>query len=192
LKLKPWKRAYQDTLETPNTILFTTSRTEKRENLFKWVGPLFPRQIVLYRLSSRQDIQVHHLDDLHQYRLGVLRGGSVEEYFNSKGIVNYQTVGKEVQNILKLFVGRVDLIPGSDISMAFRMKETPYKFTDLKKVFVLIDEGGYYMAINKRTPDEVVIKLNEAFTSLIEEGFRQKVSTKYLGPGYEKAADYLH
>ena len=182
LKLKPWKRAYQDAIEAPNTLLYTTSRTENRENLFKWIGPLYPRQIVLYKLRSRDDIVIHHLDDLRDYKVGVLRGGSVEEYFNSIGIMNYQTVSKEVQNIYKLFVNRVDLIPGSDMSMAFRMKETPYQFSDLQQVFVLIDKGGYYIAINKRTSDDVVARLHKAFNALIEEGFRQQITEKYLGP----------
>ena len=40
IRMYPWKRAYQITVGTPNTILFTTSRTTIREKLFKWVGPL--------------------------------------------------------------------------------------------------------------------------------------------------------
>ncbi|BBQ54171.1 hypothetical protein WP2S18C03_32520 [Aeromonas veronii] len=38
ITLMPWKRAYEDTLSTPNTALYSTTRTPERETLFKWVG----------------------------------------------------------------------------------------------------------------------------------------------------------
>jgi polar amino acid transport system substrate-binding protein len=38
--LVPWARGYRNVLKTPNSALFTMSRTYAREHLFKWVGPL--------------------------------------------------------------------------------------------------------------------------------------------------------
>jgi len=181
LEIYPWKRAYFETLKNPNTLLYTTSRTKNRENLFKWVGPLFPRQIVLYKLKTRNNIIVNNIKDLKKYRLGILRGGSVEEYLKSLQFTNYESVTKEIQNILKLFAKRVDLIPGSDISMAFRMKETKYNFSDLKKEFILIDQGGYYIAINKSTSDKIVNKLQNTFKSLNRDDLINKITKKYLG-----------
>jgi len=183
LHLYPWKRAYQVTRDATNTLLFTTSRTKKRETLFKWIGPLFSRKIVMYKLKSRNDIHINSLEDLKKYQLGILRGGSVEEYLRTKGFqnqVHYQCVAKEKQNILKLFANRIDMIPGSDMSMAFRMKNTPYKFSDLQSAFVLIDEGGYYVAINNKTSDTIVNRIQTAFDQLVHDGLRQKIVQKYL------------
>ena len=183
LQLYPWKRAYKVTLETPNTLLYTTSRTKKREKLFKWVGPLFSRKIVLYKLKSRDDIQVNSLEDLKKYKLGILRGGSVQEYLQSKGFqsqIHYQSVAREKQNLLKLFAKRIDLIPGSDMSLAFRMKNTPYKFTDLKNAFDLIDQGSYFIAINIDTSDRIVNRLQMAFDQIVKVGQRQNIIQKYL------------
>lgn len=184
IKMYPWKRAYQITIGTPNTILFTTSRTEIRENLFKWVGPLYPRQIIMYKLRKRADIVINNIDDLKNYQLGILLGGSVQEYLTSNGFKDgqhYQAVATEHQNLIKLFKGRVDLIPGSEMSMAFRMKDIPYKYEELQKAFVMIDEGGYYIAINNNTSDIIVKRLQTAFDSLIDEGLREQISMKYLG-----------
>lgn len=36
----PWSRIYKLTLQKRNYGLFSTTRTEAREDLFKWVGPL--------------------------------------------------------------------------------------------------------------------------------------------------------
>jgi len=72
------------------------------------------------------------------------------------------------------------MIPGSDMSLSFRLKNTPYKFSDLKNAFVLIDKGGYYIAINIDTPDDIVNRLQTAFNQLVHEGLRQKIVQKYL------------
>lgn len=183
ISLKPWKRVYNETLKNKNTLLFTTSRTKQRENLFKWVGPLYPRRIVLYRLKSNKNIIVNNINDLKKYTIGVVRGASVEEYLISKGFkdqIHYDkaTIGK--QSILKLFLNRVDLIPGSEISMPFRMQKTPYKFSELEMAFVLINQGGYYIAVNKNTSDKIVKKIQIALDSLIKEGMREKIIKKYL------------
>ncbi len=184
IKMYPWKRAYQTTIETPNTILYTTSRTEIRENLFKWVGPLYPRQIIMYKLKKRTDIVVNSIDDLKIFQLGILNGGSVQEYLSANGFKNrehYQTVATEHQNLMKLFKNRVDLIPGSEMSMAFRMKDTPYNYSDLQNAFVLIDKGGYYIAVNKNTSDQIVHRLQTVFDALIDEGLRGQITMRYLG-----------
>ena len=40
-----------------------TVRSGKREGLFKWVGPLAPRKMWLYKLKKRKDINVKTLED---------------------------------------------------------------------------------------------------------------------------------
>ena len=54
LTLMPWKRAYEDTLGTPNTALYSTTRTPEREALFKWVGPLVNNQLGVFLQLDRQ------------------------------------------------------------------------------------------------------------------------------------------
>ena len=65
--------------------------------------------------------------------------------------------------------------------MAFRMKDMPYRYEDLQKAFVMIDEGGYYIAVNKNTSDQIVERLQTAFDNLIDEGLREQISMKYIG-----------
>ena len=47
IKVWPWARGYETALKEKNTVLFSTTRTEAREGLFKWVGPIMPSRIVL-------------------------------------------------------------------------------------------------------------------------------------------------
>lgn len=71
LTLMPWKRAYEDTLGTPNTALYSTTRTPEREALFKWVGPLVNNNWVFFS-SSTANITVSSLDDAKQYSVGAI------------------------------------------------------------------------------------------------------------------------
>ena len=184
----PWKRAYLQTIKNKNTLLFTTSRTKTREDLFKWIGPLYSRQIALYRLKSRDDIVLNGIEDLKNYQLGILRGGSVQEYLSGKGFkegIHYQTVSEERLNLFKLFNKRVDLIPGSEISMAFRLKSTAFQFSEMEQAYVLVDEGGFYIAANKETSDDIIRSLQSALDLLIKEGHRKKITLRYLGHAFD-------
>jgi len=47
IMMMPWPRAYRAVLKTPNSIIYATARTEQREKLFKWVGPITDLQVGL-------------------------------------------------------------------------------------------------------------------------------------------------
>lgn len=183
LEVWPWKRAYATTLKQPYTLLYTTSRTAQREHLFKWIGPLYPRQLHLFKLKSRKDIRIDGWESLKKYEIGVLRGGSVEELLQSKGFEaenHYWPVSEVEQNLRKIFLQRIDLVVGSDMTLAFRLKNSSHKFSDLEKVFLLADQGGYYIAVNKDTPDRLITKLQMAFDALIQAGLREQIQSRYL------------
>ena len=40
IEVLPWKRAYANVLNEKNTALFSMTRIQEREDLFRWVGPL--------------------------------------------------------------------------------------------------------------------------------------------------------
>ena len=41
IRILTWARGYNLASTRPNVVLFSTARTEARENLFHWVGPLY-------------------------------------------------------------------------------------------------------------------------------------------------------
>ncbi len=53
IKLGPWKRFLKEVTKTPNTIIFTATRNEDREDQFKWIGPISGRTIKLYKLVKQ-------------------------------------------------------------------------------------------------------------------------------------------
>ena len=48
MSLYPWERAYKAAQDDKDTCVFSATRTEAREKLFKWVGPLASDSWTLY------------------------------------------------------------------------------------------------------------------------------------------------
>ena len=83
----PWARAYLIAQEKPNTIIFSMARSKEREDMFKWIGPIAPREIWLYRLKEREEIKVLDLEELKnkKYHLGMVTDHSTTKLLMEKG-----------------------------------------------------------------------------------------------------------
>lgn len=197
IRVQPWKRAYETASSRPNTLLFSTSRTEEREDRFLWIGPLWNRELYLYKLRDRDDIRVESFEDLRRWSVGVVRGGSVEELLRSGGLregEHFWPVAEERQNLRKLFQGRIDLAPcGADPELEWNitLAEHGYRAGDLEKAFLLTDEGGYYVAAHPDTSADLVVRLQQVLDRLLADGARERIRSRYLAKQSEtrRAAD---
>ena len=59
-----WNTAYQNTMNHKNVMIYSIVRMNSREDLFKWVGPLAPYQVFLFKLKSRNDIKISTIEDI--------------------------------------------------------------------------------------------------------------------------------
>ncbi|MCU4674143.1 ABC transporter substrate-binding protein [Catenovulum sp. 2E275] len=183
LQLYPFKRALYTAQTTPNTMFFTVARIPQLETKFKWIGPLHPRVVYLYRLKKRTDIQISSIEDIKKYQTGALLGGSVEQFFKTNGFQekeDYFLTATSEQLLKLLAKGRADLIPGDPLDLAYQMQNSEYNFSDLEQAFLLSDIGGYYIAVNQETADEVVAKIQTALDKIINAGSREVIINKYL------------
>ena len=105
INIVPWARGYKNTLSAPNTALFTMSRTNAREPLFKWVGPLFKSVHVLMAKKS-SNIKINNVGDLFDYRVATIRGDISE--------ISLQQIGYPDYNLAKV----------NELSRAFFMMQS--------------------------------------------------------------------
>ena len=180
IKMAPWKRGYAETLTKPNTMLYSTTRTKKRENAFQWVGPLYARKSYLYKLKSREDIKVNSISDLNKYQIGVVRGGSTEEYLLQHGVTNLSALGLDEQAVHILSLGRIDLIPEEDITIRYRILKSNYKPKEMVPAWPLFS-SELYLAVHKNTDPKITKALQSALDSLSSENnVRDLLLKKYL------------
>lgn len=180
INLYPWARSFKMAQEQSNTILFTTARIKHREELFKWVGPIFSLELDFYALKNKH-IEILSLSDLRKYKIGTVRGDATEDLLIMNTRLNlddFQRVASNLINTRKLMFGRIDLmvqIRDSMLDTCIKEGIDPELF---EKVFKLTTVGMYY-AFNKDTPDIVIKKFQGALDQIKAEGIIDKIFKDY-------------
>ena len=174
IQILPWNRAYQIGLHDENIALLETTRTEERESLFKWVGPIL---IVKRILSAPGNFnqRIANIDDLKDnFRICVLRGSSGQKHLLSLGIKNVDTVTKPAQCMQMLIAGHGDLFYTSDIGMDGLLKKhgiDSSKFTTT----LMLKKEYLYIAFSKDVSDEHIQNWQAALETAKKDGTVAKI-----------------
>lgn len=166
IEMVPWARGYKIVRNTPNTALFSMARTKQRENLFKWVGPIYELTIGLVANKNKK-ITVNSIDDLKTLRIGTIREGAPEQLLIQAGYPadKLERVTKPEQNIKKLTIGRIDLLAFNTDSTRYTIEEMGLNPNDYETVYVFKKVKLYY-AFNKETDDATIELLNNGLQQL--------------------------
>lgn len=183
IQVNPWKESYDQALSTKNCMLFSTSRTESREDLFKWVGTISPANYSVFALADCE-IEITSVEDLKNYKIGITQGDAREAYFQSKGfVIGEQLIVAEnnAANLAKLKTKEIDFWPMPDAVANYAVNEAGAKPEEIKGIYVLEDltKDGYFLAVNKSTPDSIVMKLQAALDKIKADGTYDKILKKW-------------
>lgn len=178
----PWARTYDLAQKKENALIYSISRRQNREKLFKWIGILTPTTYSVFGDASRNDVQVRKLADLKDYRIGTSIDDARESYLLRKGfkLPDFERVGGDrahMINLKKLLNKRIDVWPMPDAVAYYTARQeghnNPKKV--LKKLLPLNElSGGYYLAANPNTSNDVINRVTKAL-----ETFKQS-------PDYQK------
>lgn len=171
----PWDRLYRLTLDKPNYGLFSTTYTEERKPLFKWVGPLAKTGWVLLAAPG-SDIKVTSLKDSAKYKIGAYKNDAVSQALESEGMQPINAL-RDQENVKKLTSGKIDLWATTDPVGRYIAKQEGVSGLNTVLRF---KEAELYLALNKDTPDEVVQRLQKALDELRAEGFIDDMTNSYL------------
>lgn len=179
IEINPWARTYDTLQKTANAVAFMTVRNAERENLFKWVGPLAPREMWLYKLKARDDIKVETLEDAKAYHIGGYRSAQTD-YLIELGFANVDIAPHERLNVQRLLRGRVDMVPSLELMMAERLRDLGASQDTVAKVIVFDNRFDYYLAVNPNVPDDVIARLQEALDYAKASGTYGSIRAKYI------------
>lgn len=181
--LWPWKRAYKTALEKENVLLFTTTRTPERDKLFKWVGPIYPREQWIFKLKSRMDIQVNNFEEAREYKVVEVENSANFLSFIKHGFVpekNLIIVNTWNSKINMLLANRVELASFIPLEMAFRLRQLGKSYTLVEKQFLASGDFEYYLSFSRRTPDSIVNRFQKAYENMKQEGLYSDILNKYM------------
>ena len=173
ISLLPWERAYKMGLEEKDTCVFSTTRTEQREKLFKWVGPLSNNNWVIFAKAD-STISIKSLDDAKPYKIGGYQGDATSIYLKEKGFKVEETTNDEM-NVKKLDAGRIDLWAAGSDSGPWLARNAGTKI----KALNTFKETQIYLACNKSVGDDVVGKMNDTIKGMKTDGTMDKIYKNY-------------
>lgn len=183
IEILPWARAYQTSLTQPNTLIYSMTRLPERDGLFEWIGPISSRQIFLYKLRDRKEIQIKTMADVANYRVGLVREmASTKEFVKASNLPEaaFDYAPTVESNMKKLWMRRIDLLVSQDWSAAFLAKSQEHKPEELEPVLLLDNQRSYYFALNKQSDPALVARLRLAFEKVLISGKAEKLRNKYL------------
>ena len=174
LELLPWQRAYRLALEEANHAVFSTTQTTKRQQLFKWVGPIVDNNWVFLKQAG-SNIVLKDLNDAKKYRVGGYRGDATALYLESKGFkIDY--VPKDYLNARKLDRGRIDLWATGQLLGPYYAKENGVENLEEALIF---NKTIMSIAFNINTSDKIIRKLNQELELMQSEGVLDLIKAKY-------------
>lgn len=180
--LFPWARAFQIALSVENVLIYSITRNEYREPLFKWVGPIADNSKHLYRLKSRDDIQVSSFADAENWIIGTVRSDSMSRVLLENGFVegqNLDMVMDKNTNIRRLIVGRVDMVVNTELSMIYLLNKLNVDRSEVEIAYSFPPSDGYYIGFSRNTSDEIVSEFQLALHRLREQGVVEALMRKY-------------
>jgi len=179
----PWKRAYREALEQNNVMLFTTTRSAEREDLFKWDGPLYPREQFLFKLKANKNIKIKSLADARKYKALVTGRSANYEFLLKNGFepdINL-VVANHTGSKVKMFLsGRGDIAYFLPIEIAYLLKRRNLSYQTIERLDVGQGKLYYYIAFSKGVSDEIVEKFQHAFDAMKTDGTYETILNKYM------------
>ncbi|MGM0609803.1 MAG: substrate-binding periplasmic protein [Thermodesulfobacteriota bacterium] len=181
IRLLPWAKGYDMALNQPGTLLFATTRTEQREELFKWAGPIAPTKISLVAKKD-SNVRIDNLSDImdKDYTIGVIRDDVGEQLLKEGGVPdgNIDAVAKAVLNIKKLDRGRIDAWAYEENVAMWLIKSNGFDPGNFEPVYEL-EKAELFYAFHKDTPQDTVNKLQNALDAVKQGGKYDQILDTY-------------
>ncbi|MBE0486873.1 MAG: ABC transporter substrate-binding protein [Marinobacter sp.] len=175
MKMRVWSYAYNWIQGRENHGLFCTARTEEREDLFQWVGPLAPIKWTLFAAPD-SDMTIETLEDAKELVIAGYRGDVMSEYLVDQGFNVIMNSSGDV-NPRRLALGQADLWV-TDGLVGPLVAEQEHGITGLKPVLVF-RETPMYLAMSKETAPEVVSDLQRAVDEARGAGELDRIISRY-------------
>lgn len=178
----PWGRAYQLALATP-VLIYSIARTKEREHLFKWIAPIIPFKVYMWKLKDRKDIQAKTIDDAKKYIVGGVFDDVKATYLSKEGFVankNLELVRNDELNIRKLYQSHIDLMPFDEVSFPYKISNSSLNPSKVEKLFKLKSiSGELYLAANKNISDLEVNEIKAAIIAFKKTERYKAIKFKY-------------
>lgn len=182
--LADWSKSYERVLKEDNLALFCTTRTEVREKLFKWVGPIAFSKLI-FQESTLRPTHIKTLEDAKNVgAISVTENDSSHQYLKELGFSNFLMVEDANQLYQAVYDGKADLTTGNWLTLPLSLKQHYLPPGSLRNTNVKVYNKGMYIAFSKTTPDSVIATWQNALVKLKESGEYNNIRLKAIDDAY--------
>ncbi len=181
IRLSLWSNGYQLALHNPNFCLFTMDRTEIRETLFHWVGPIGTNNTYFY-IRNGSGITINTLEEARNLSaIGTVTSWFSDQYLRELGFVNLLAQENPADMVTLMMNGEVDAIVCSNVTIADILHESGYQYGQISPTLALLS-SDYYIAFSRNTDHLIVTQWKSALDAAKADGTYSAIVNKWF-PG---------
>lgn len=169
ITLTNWTNAYNQIQLAPNSMAFSTLRSEARESMFKWVGPVCKKRYCFF-VKAETDYHILTLNDAHHLRsVATVAGWSSEEQLLALGFSNVVTFATPQLVMEKLLDNEVPCVVLNDIAIRSLLTELGRPYKDVRQELTL-SEGQTFLAFAADSDDDYIRQWTDAYNKIVSSG----------------------
>jgi polar amino acid transport system substrate-binding protein len=178
IEILPWSEGYSRALAGPDVVLYSTARTDERENLFKWVGPIASFEYMLYAKNA-SDLQINSLEAAKKVRkIGVVKDDARYQFLLQNRFENIVTCETDTECLRDLLTGNTDLWLGSTANAATIAEKAGIDPSSFKEVYP-VRTVQMYIAFSNDTPDTIVQSWQGTLDAMKRDGTFDTIRRNY-------------
>jgi polar amino acid transport system substrate-binding protein len=179
ISLTSWKNAYNMALLHPNIIIFSMDRTEAREDLFQWVGPVGQNSALLFARKG-SGISIGSMEEARNVdSIATTTDWWTEQHLKAAGFTNLISSPEPGENVRQLMEGSVELSIFTDVTIPEIVRSAGYGMDELEPVFT-VEQNYFYIGISKGTSPEMVEKWQSTLDNMKNDGTFEEIYRNYL------------
>jgi len=171
IELVPWARGYQMVQYQPNTLLFSMVRTEQRENLVSWVGPILTNYAACIGKTelSGEFTARPRAESLRGKAVGVIRKDVVDQLVHADADFSQakiELIDYPSQAVELLEHDRLDLWCYTKEAVQFYFNQKGVALSNYTTLVDLGPSGELYYSLHRDTDPAIVDALQAALDRL--------------------------
>ncbi|MBN1198381.1 MAG: transporter substrate-binding domain-containing protein [Bacteroidales bacterium] len=179
ITLTLWSIGYDLALINPNFCLFTMDRTEIRDTLFQWVGPLGTNTTYFY-IQNGSGVVINTLDDAKNLTtVGTVSSWFSDQYLRSLGFSNLVSGSDPIEQTRKLMNGEIQAFVCTSITFPDILIEAGFGISQVTPAFALMS-SDYYIAFSKNTSPSIVEDWQKALDELKNDGTYEEIYRRWF------------
>lgn len=190
-QLVPWSRALESTQRNKNSLIYSIYRVPERENLFKWVGPIYQVDTVLWGIKDR-DLPIKSIQDAKNFKITVQANSAYAIALENLGFNKDKLILDYAQTDIQMLLRQqADLVPLSMFSIG-KLNSQAIEFSQSPrgksapavqwKPYALLSTANLYLAFNKETPDDVIAAWQSELNKLKKTSLFRSLEKTYIAP----------